>query len=72
MGAAVHASLRGSGKDDGAAIHYDWSHKYFDNNFKVLKARNPTLQGGVPEFAGMDIISDLRSYDDTNSPLIPP
>jgi hypothetical protein len=44
MGAAVHASLRGSGIDDGAAMHYDWSHKYFDNNFKVLKVRNLSLQ----------------------------
>jgi hypothetical protein len=44
MGAAVHASLRGSGIDDGAAMHYDWSHKYFDNNFKVLKVINMSLQ----------------------------
>ena len=28
----------------GADIHYDWSHKYFDNNFKVLKVRNLSLQ----------------------------
>jgi hypothetical protein len=40
----AHHALQRKGATNGADIHYDWSHKYFDNNFKVLKVINLSLQ----------------------------
>jgi len=51
--------------NDGADIHYDWSHKYFDNNFKVLKVRNLSLQKRDTVVFTLAVDTDFHRYGET-------